>query len=49
MLYEFAVSWSKDPEGGWRVMRRGRCVAHFRTFDEAVAAAREWDLAESTA
>ena len=49
MLYEFAVSCSNDPDGGWRVTRRGRCIALFRTFDEAIAAAREWDLAESTA
>jgi hypothetical protein len=49
MLYEFAVTCSNDSDGGWRVTRRGFFVAYFRTFDEAIAAAREWDLAESTA
>lgn len=49
MVYEFAVSRSTEPGGGWRVTRAGHCIASFRSFAEAVAAARAWDLADSTA
>ena len=49
MLYDFSVSRSVEPGGAWRVTRGGLCIASFRTFEEAVAAARAWDGAESTA
>ena len=47
MLYEFSVSRSEDH--AWRVTRGGLSIASFRTFEEAIAAARAWDSAESTA
>lgn len=49
MIYDCKVSRSNDPAHSWWVLCSGRCVASFRTFDEAIAAARAWDLAESTA
>lgn len=48
MLYEFSVSRSEDLRT-WRVTRGGIGIASFRTFEEALAAARAWDSAESTA
>ena len=48
MLYEFSVSRSED-QRAWRVTRDGLSIASFRTFEEAIAAARDWDSAESTA
>jgi hypothetical protein len=47
MLYEFSVS--RSDHGAWRVMRGGLGIASFRTFEEALAAARAWESAESTA
>ena len=49
MLYEFSVSRSSEDHGAWRVMRGGLGIASFRTFEEAIAAARAWNGDESTA
>jgi len=49
MSYDCKVCRANEPGDGWRVMCSGLCIASFRTFHEAVAAARAWDLAESTA
>jgi hypothetical protein len=47
MLHEFSVSRSEDH--AWRVTQGGIGIASFRTFEEAIAAARAWNSAESTA